>query len=294
MDIYRTDAAVWSQTETTTDCQDHSNGTAYKQMAATEISESFTNVASKDHNELKVHLENLVSAFNTTYYVGGCDDLQGHTQAYKLQYILYYGVFTAELIRIAWELYGKFNTLIDTALCFICTGNKTVGHDVISMAGLNVHNFTQFMVRLNGSKTAIGDMSVRDTVADLYRNSIQRVACVKELVERLTEMISGEDKIVAMKRIIPQQLKTVNLFYECSLFEIAVGKEKNWSTYHRTFPKGLGTCRNGQMETFLNVITSGKIRRFLDAQHWAKLLEQETRSWSSFKQCCEKCNTGGL
>ena len=29
-----------------------------------------------------------------------------------------------------------------------------------------------------------------------------------------------------MKRIIPQKLKTVNLFYECSLFEIAVGKQK--------------------------------------------------------------------
>ena len=90
---------------------------------------------------------------------------------------------------MAWELQGKFNTLIDTALCFICTGHKTLGHDVISMAGLYVHNFTQFMVRLNGSKTAIGEVAVRDTVAGLYRNIIQRVECVKELVEHLTEMI---------------------------------------------------------------------------------------------------------
>jgi hypothetical protein len=65
MGIYRTDAAIWSQTQTTTDWQDHSSGTAYQQMAATNTPESFNNVASAVHNELNASLENLVSAFNT-------------------------------------------------------------------------------------------------------------------------------------------------------------------------------------------------------------------------------------
>ena len=51
VDIYRTDAAIWSQTETTTDWQDHFSGKAYRQMATTNTPESFTNVASTVSNQ---------------------------------------------------------------------------------------------------------------------------------------------------------------------------------------------------------------------------------------------------
>jgi hypothetical protein len=50
MDIYGTDSAIWSQTETTTDWQDHSSVTAYQQMAAKETPESLTNMTSTISN----------------------------------------------------------------------------------------------------------------------------------------------------------------------------------------------------------------------------------------------------
>ena len=80
------------------------------------------------------------------------------------------------------------------------------------MARIYVHNFTEFMVRTDGSATAIGEVAVLDTVADLYRTSIQQVQSVRELVEQLTEMIGEEDKYNVMKRIILQELEAVNFF----------------------------------------------------------------------------------
>ena len=53
VEFYGTHAAKWSETETTTDWQDLSRGTAYQQMAATNTPESFTAVASTVNNELK-------------------------------------------------------------------------------------------------------------------------------------------------------------------------------------------------------------------------------------------------
>jgi hypothetical protein len=87
MDIYSTDAAIWNQTETTTDWQDHSSGTAYQLIETTETHEHFSNMSSTDHNQLKVSLGNMVSAFNTSSYVGNCSDLQEQTDADKLNYI---------------------------------------------------------------------------------------------------------------------------------------------------------------------------------------------------------------
>ena len=84
MDIYRTDAAIWSQTQTTTDWQDHSGGTAYQQMAGTNSPERLSNVASGNHNQLNESLENLVSAFNTASYTGTCNGLLYHIIAQKL------------------------------------------------------------------------------------------------------------------------------------------------------------------------------------------------------------------
>ena len=277
MDIYRTDAAIWSQTETTTDWQDHSSGTAYQQMAAAETAEIFTTVASAVHNELNASLENLLSAFNTASYIGDCSDLPKHTDAYKFQYIPYYGVFTQVLIRMAWELYGKFNKLIDTALCFICRGNTTVGHDFIPMARIYVHNFTEFMVRLNGGEGAIGEVSVLDTVADLYRTSIQHVESVRELVGQLTEMISVENKIDAMNRTVLQEFEAVDFFYESSQFEITVGKQKELVKLLQNISESAGNMsKRADGNPFIKVVTSGKIWRFVDAQYWAKHLEEET------------------
>ena len=278
MDLYRPDAAIWSQTETTTDWQVQSSGTAYQQMTATENIEIFTTVASTVHNKLDASLDNLVSAFNTSSYIGDCSIPSNHTDAHKLQYISYNGVFTQELTRMAWELYGKFKTLTETALYFICTGNETVGHDVIPTARIYVNNFTEFIVRLNSSTEAIGEVAVLDTVADLYRTSIEYVESVMEVVEHLTEMISEEDKIGAMKRIILQQMEAVDKFYEYSLFEIIVGKQKELVTLLQNTSERAGNMsEHTEGNPFINIITSGKIWRFVDAQYWAKYLEEESQ-----------------
>ena len=79
-------------------------------------------------------------------------------------------------------MWGKFHTFIKTALWFICTGNTNVAHDVIPMSQIYIHNFTEFMVRLNGSTAARGQVFVRDNVADLYRTSTQHVESLVELV----------------------------------------------------------------------------------------------------------------
>ena len=92
------------------------------------------------------------------------------------------------------------------------------------MARIYVHNFTEFIVRMNGSATAIGEVAVLDTVADLYRTSIERVESVMELVGHVTELIVEEVKFDVMKRIVLQQSEAVNFFYEISVLEIVVGK----------------------------------------------------------------------
>jgi len=277
MDINSRDAAIWSQTETTTDWQDHSSGTAYLQMAATETPEIFTKLASTVHNKLNVSLENLASAFNTSSYVGNCSDLPKPTDAYNFQYIPYDDVFTQELIRTVWELYGKYTTLIDTALYFICTENESVGHDVISMAPLYVHNFTEFMVRLNSSTETIAEMAALDTIADLYRTSIQQVESVMQLVKHLTDMILEEVKFYALKQIIIQQLEAINLFHQSSQYEIIVRKQMELVNSLQNISERAGDMsEHTDGNPFINVVTSSNISRFLDAQYWAKILEQET------------------
>jgi hypothetical protein len=190
MEIYWTDAAIWNQIEVTTDRQHHYSGTAYQQMAGVYHPESSTDISSKFHNEINASLENLIFAFNTASNVGKCSDLPYHILANQFLYIPYGEEFPQVQIRTAWELHGKFNTLIKTASFFICTGNTIVGLDVNTLSRIYVHNFTEFMVRLNGGAAAIGEVAVFDTVTDLYRTSIQQVESVMELVEYLTDMIS--------------------------------------------------------------------------------------------------------
>ena len=67
------------------------------------------------------------------------------------------------------------------------------------MTRMYAHNFTEFMVRLNGSTAAIGEVAVLDTVADLYRTSIQHVESVIDLVEHVAEMKSAESKYNVIK-----------------------------------------------------------------------------------------------
>ena len=100
-------------------------------MAGTNSPERLNNVASGNHNQLNESLENLVSAFNTASYTGTCNGLVYHILAQKFQYNSCDWEFPQELIRTAWVLYGKFNTIVKTALWFICTGNTIVGLDVI-------------------------------------------------------------------------------------------------------------------------------------------------------------------
>ena len=80
-----------------------------------------------------------------------------------------------------------------------------------------LHNFTEFIVRMNGSAAAIGQVSVRNTVADVYRTNIQHVESVMELVEHLTEMIAEEDKLYALLQNMSQQMDAMNSFNKYSL-----------------------------------------------------------------------------
>jgi hypothetical protein len=93
------------------------------------------------------------------------------------------------------------------------------------MARKYVHNFTEFMDRINSSAAAIGEVPVLDTVADLYRTSIQQMESVKELVERLTDMILEEDKIYAINRSIFQKKEEINTFNRYSVWETIVGEQ---------------------------------------------------------------------
>ena len=276
VDIYRTDAAIWSQTQTTTDWQDHSSGTADQQTAATEIPESVTIVANTFRSELNVSLENLVSAFNTPSYVGNCSDLQEQTDADEYHNISYDNEFPDGLVRTTREMYPEFKTLIKTALWFICTGNRTVGQGVVTVSRMYVHNFTEFMVRLNGSAATVGQVAVLDTVADLYRTGVQHVESVMELVENLTEMIADEKKINELNENISQQKEANNPFNEYSM----------WTTILRDFEEATRLLNNileraekmserKDGNPFINVITSSNISRFLDVQHWTEILEEK-------------------
>jgi uncharacterized protein len=52
MDSYSIDAAICSQTQATTNRQDHFSSTVYQQMAATDTTEGLNSEASTLHNEL--------------------------------------------------------------------------------------------------------------------------------------------------------------------------------------------------------------------------------------------------
>jgi gastrin-releasing peptide receptor len=275
MDIYRTDAAIWSQTETTTDWQDHSDATAYQQMVATETPESFTNVASIFNNELNISLENLLSAFSTSSYVSNCSGLQEQTDADEFNYISYDVESPDELLRTTWELNAEFNRLIKTALWFICTGNTTVGYEVITMSRIYDHNFTEFMVRLNGSTAAIDEVTALDTVADLYRTSIQQVESV---MEYLTDMISEEGKIVAMVQNMSQQIEAMNPLNEYSLWETILGTfTEVIRAIKDIFERARNMSEQKDENPFINVISSSNMSRFLDPKYWAKVIEQEPK-----------------
>jgi len=103
-EIYRTDAAIWSQTENTTDWDDQTSATAYQQMAATVNPVFVTSVANTFNNDSNVSLENLVSAFNISSYVGNSTDLQEQTDVDEFLYISYDGEFPGGFLRILQEM----------------------------------------------------------------------------------------------------------------------------------------------------------------------------------------------
>ena len=275
-EIYRTDGAIWSQTETTNDWGDQSNGTAYQQMAATVNPVCVTSVANMFNNDLNICLENLVSALNISSYVGNCTELPEQTGADELHFISYDGEFPGGFVRTTLEMYAEFKTLIKTAFWFICTGNTTVGHGVITTSQMYLHNYTEFIVRLNGNAAAIDQVSVRNTVADVYRTSIEHVVYMMELVEHLTEMLVQENKVYALLQNMSQQRETVNFLNEYSLVVTIIGEFKEViSLLQNILEKAGNLSEHKDGNPFINAITSSNISRFLDAQYWAKLLEEE-------------------
>jgi hypothetical protein len=294
MDIYSTDAAIWNQTETTTDWQDHSTGTAYRQMETIETPESFTNMASKTNNQLNVSLENLVSSFNTSNYIGTCVDLLDTTHV-TFMLIPNVDELLSELIKTTWDMSLKFNRLMTTAIGYFCTGDTIVGQDVISMARKYVHNFTEFMDRINTSTAAIGEVDVLDTVADVYRTSIQYVESLMEVAEYLTDVKSEEDNILAMVRSISQKKGEINTLNKHSVSETIVGKQKEMVNLLQNISQRAGNMSQHKDENpFINVITSGWISRFVDAQYWAKIVEEQPVCWCTIKRICGMCKTRSL
>jgi len=270
MDIYSTYAAIWNQTETTIDWQDQFTDTVYQQMAATETPESFTNMSSTINNQLNVSLENPALSFSN--YNGTCRDFLDSTHVTSML-IPKVDELLPELITATWDMSLKFDRLMTTAVVFFCFGQKTVGHDVISMARKYVHNFTEFMGRINSSAAAIGEVAVLDTVADLYRPSIQQVESVMEVVKNLTDMILEEDKMYEMHESIFQ-----SIFNTSSEWETIVEKQKKLVNLLQNISERAGNIsEHTDRNPFINVITSGSIWRFLDAQYWAKILEEQTQ-----------------
>ena len=277
MDIYSTNATILSQTETTTAWQDHSIDTTYQQLAATEIPESFTNMASTINNQLNVSLENLVSSFNISNYIGTCMDILDTTYV-TFMLIPNVDELLSELIKTTWDISLKFNRLMTTAFGYVCIGDKVLGHDVISMARKYVHNFKEFMDRINSSAAAIGEVAVLDTVADLYRTSIQHVESVLEAVKHLTDIISEEDNILEIFRSIIEKNREIKAFNEYSVWETIVRKQNEVVNVIQNIYERVGNMsEHTDKNPFINVISSGSIRRFLNVQYWAKEVERQTQ-----------------
>jgi gastrin-releasing peptide receptor len=247
-------------------------------METTETPESFTDMASTVHNELNLSLENLVSAFDTAIYIGKCTGLLYHMLAHQLKFIPHDGVFPQELIRTAWELYGKYNTVVKNSLWFLCTEDIDIGRAVIPKSRIYIHNVTEFMVRLNSSTAAKGEVAVRDTLAELYRNITQKMEALPEIFEHLTEMIPEEAKFYAMKRNIPQQWNS-DVFYKSSGLEYTVKSQKELVDLLQNITKRaryISEYKYGG-QSYIGFSASGGIGRFFNAQYWANLFEQETK-----------------
>jgi gastrin-releasing peptide receptor len=273
LDTYKKDAAIWSQTGTTNDGKDDSSGADSEQSTATNIPESFTYLANTLHNKSNTSLENLVSTFNISGYVGNCTD----QDADGFQYISYDGESLPGLVSTAWELHAEFNALIETAMRFSCTENETLGHAVIAMSQTYVDKCTEFVVALNGTSAAVGDAAVLDTAADLYRNSIRHVESVRKLVEHLTEMISEESKIDAVYKIMNQQAEEASLFNLSSVWETIVLEQNEVVSVVKNCSERAGNMSKHREENpFIKAITSSNISRFLDADYWADRIQEET------------------
>jgi hypothetical protein len=277
MNIYSTNGAIWSQTETTTDWQDHSSGTAYQLMETTETHENLTNMSSTINNQLNVTLRNLVSSFNISNYIGTCMDLLDTTHV-TFMLIPNVDELISELINTTWDMSLKFNRLMTSAVGFFCIGDKVLGHDVISMARNYVHNFKEFMERINSSAAAIGEVTVLDNVADLYRTSVQQVESVLELVECLTDLISEEDKMQEIYRSISEKKEEIKRFTEYSVFENIIGKQNELVSVIQNISERAGNMSEHTDENpFIYIISTGWISGFLDVQNWTRLVEKQTQ-----------------
>jgi gastrin-releasing peptide receptor len=133
------------------------------------------------------------------------------------------------------------------------------------------------MVGLNSSTAAEVEVAVLDTVADLYRTSVQFVLSVMELVEYLTDRISEELKIHVMKRTVLDDVGTFRFFDKSSVLKAIVGKQNELVNLLKNILEKTGNMsEHKDGNPFINAITSGNTSRFFDAQYWAKQLDQET------------------
>jgi hypothetical protein len=140
------------------------------------------------------------------------------------------------------------------------------------------------MVGLNSSTAAEVEVAVLDTVADLYRTSVQSVLPVMELVEYLTDRISDELKLDAGNQTILQEMEDGDFFYNSSVMEINVGKHKELVNLLKNILETVGNMsEHKDGNPFINAITSGNTSRFFDAQYWAKQLDQETQVFVKYQ-----------
>jgi gastrin-releasing peptide receptor len=98
-----------------------------------------------------------------------------------------------------------------------------------------------------------------------------------ELVEYLAEMLSEENKIYAMVNSMDQQLETANIFNKSAVLEISVRQQKKVISLTKNISERVGNMlvhKDGI--PFTNVMVSGSMWRFVNAQYWANENEKKT------------------
>jgi hypothetical protein len=276
MDIYGTDDSIWSQTETTTDRQDHSIGSDYQEMAATDTTESFI-------KELNVKVENILSAFNISSYIGTCSDILNYTYI-NFQYLPYEEENLNHLIRKVTLMFIDFITFVKTTSKFLCTNNTTLGNDLIYMSQEYSMKIIGVLSRVYTIAEEAGDKALARTIVNLYDTFTGHVKFVNLLIGNVNNIISEEEQIYVIRRNTLQQVAAVNFFSETSELETIVRKQKELvSLLENISKRSRELSEYTEIKPFMTVITSSEISGLFDPQYWAKLLEQENHILDTYE-----------